>query len=337
MRFFVRDGTSRITAWFVPPISCDYSFFAKTSGVAELWWSGGESTILNGTLISGVTTDDWQPQPQSTPVALVKGSYYWMELLCYDAGDIGECALGVRVHAPRLTIPSGTHGASGSIQRLTILESDRGIELVAPGCAHHGLVPWPVREDQLQAELNALYTSMPTDSTPSGLGVRVTSIGVTESEDHPGWGSHNFQIEFLDPGAMPLLRARAYGVEWAATHVLQGGVDMMPIPGRMLVAPSSKSGVSVRVGGRTTALCDTIDWSKQLTGCWLRYHQVGFRLLPLVHPAYAMGMTLERCNTHCNRWRMPFFVVSQDAGVTVECVLSASHASHKTPPRFVDC
>ena len=101
-----------------------------------------------------------------------------------------------------------------------------------------------------------------------------------------------------------------------------GGVDFLPIPGSMLVAPSRAPAVSVRVRGQTSATCSSVDWPQQALGCWQRQHPSGVPLLGKPGPShrfFSMGMTLERCSTHCAEHGTPYFMVAFESGKSDEC------------------
>ena len=49
---------------------------------------------------------------------------------------------------------------------------------------------------------------------------------------------------------------------------MPGGIDIPPLPGRYLTAPSTASVASVRLAGTTTALCAAPDWDQLHEGCY---------------------------------------------------------------------
>ena len=90
----------------------------------------------------------------------------------------------------------------------------------------------------------------------------------------------------------------------------------------MLLAPSRAPAVSVRVRGQTSATCSSVDWPQQALGCWQRQHPSGVPLLGKPGPShrfFSMGMTLERCSTHCGEHGTPFFMVRSPDAPTRQC------------------
>ena len=92
----------------------------------------------------------------------------------------------------------------------------------------------------------------------------------------------------------------------ATATTVQGGIDVLPITGSSLNAPSTQPVVSVRVRQQTSALCATPDWSALHVGC---YPQA--TLLPASVTSTAMWpstLSLDRCASHCEG--QPRFAVS---------------------------
>ena len=51
-------------------------------------------------------------------------------------------------------------------------------------------------------------------------------------------------------------------------ELVPGGIDVTPLPGRYLTAPTNTSVASVRLAGTTTALCAAPDWDQLHVGCY---------------------------------------------------------------------
>ena len=319
MRSWRADATHRLSAWFVPPVDGEYSFHGRSSGSAELWWSGSArpaeerllfeiqqdvAACVRGTC-SVPLGAGWQSEPQAEPISLLKGHRYWLSLICYEPGA-GDCALGVRIHAPASRVSRDALGGVPPSQRLVLVRTEKMVELsIANGCSRRAWVSWNATEAELSGALLRLFEH--------AGGVLVTQEAASRDQ-------RTYLIEWARHGALPLLQAASHELRWAASHVVKGGVDVLPVAGRMLVAPSKTPRVSVRVRGATTALCDSTPWHERNAGCWLRYHQSGVDAgLSTVRSFYAMGMTLERCDAHCSGLGHAFFAVSADSGVTTEC------------------
>ena len=106
-----RCAGSRLSGWLMAPVSAQYSFVVRADAEAELWWSGNQSatpTALLASSAAGAPAGDWASvfsasgqeggsgTRVSSPVALVAGERYWLELLC--AANATECAVGMRAH-----------------------------------------------------------------------------------------------------------------------------------------------------------------------------------------------------------------------------------------------
>ena len=138
-----------------------------------------------------------------------------------------------------------------------------------------------------------------------------------------------YNITIKAAGSQGLLRARSYGVEWYGVRAKVGGIDMLPITGEMLIAPSLKRRptLSVRLGNQTAAACGSVDWNARRIGCFMRFqprYTVDYEIPDdvLVTNATSVsvgGMTLERCSMHCEKRNYSYFAVSPLSGITQEC------------------
>ena len=68
-----------------------------------------------------------------------------------------------------------------------------------------------------------------------------------------------------------------------------GGIDLTPLPGRYLTAPSTASVASVRLAGTTSALCAAPDWDQLHVGCYAA------SLFGAASHSWSEAMSLERC------------------------------------------
>jgi hypothetical protein len=156
-------------------------------------------------------------------------------------------------------------------------------------------------------------------ATTAAEGVRVARI-----DDGP---SASFIINFLGGGYKPLLHVasaashpllkRAYtadlsnsttsaDVGYGVERVAPGGIDLMPIPGRYLSAPTDQIAVRLRLASQTTARCAAPNWEVARLGCFRTQNRTN---LTLDDDAYAgqpgsartfpRGFSLERCALHC--------------------------------------
>ena len=100
-----RCAGSRLSGWLLAPVSAQYSFVVRADAEAELWWSSNQSATpaaLLASSLAGAPLGAWESvfsaggNAVSSPVALLAGERYWLELLC--AANATECAVGMRVH-----------------------------------------------------------------------------------------------------------------------------------------------------------------------------------------------------------------------------------------------
>ena len=94
--------------------------------------------------------------------------------------------------------------------------------------------------------------------------------------------------------------------------IVRGGLDLLPIPGSSLNAPSSQPVVSVRVRQQTSALCAAPDWSAMHVGC---YPQAALTSVTST-AVWPSALSLDRCASHCASQGQPRFAVSSSD----ECV-----------------
>ena len=126
-------------------------------------------------------------------------------------------------------------------------------------------------------------------------------------------------------------------------EVIEGGVDLLPLPGRYLTAPANESVVSVRLRTQTTAACGRPDWDTALhVGCF----QVGLSVasrwsayagVTALHTAsFDHGgqskLSLERCEAECRGRAAKAFAVF-DGAKQCAC-LSAEPNTDASVPRF---
>ena len=101
---------------------------------------------------------------------------------------------------------------------------------------------------------------------------------------------------------------------------IPGGIDLTPIPGRYLTAPSDTPTVSVRLNGQTSALCESVDWNQLRVGCFNVGDLGSFHPASVVSPSWSQHTSLERCTRECGG--------SQAVGVRRdECVCLSSEPS----------
>ena len=152
-----------------------------------------------------------------------------------------RCNAKVTVHAERTGISSCLSGA---------------VELALPTAGNTATATLPWNATALEAEA-AINTLVPDGST----------VMVHRSGD--GHADSIFTVTFLGAGDWPTLTADATALfkideagsssgsdaTAATAEVIPGGIDLLPLPGRYLTAPSSASVVSVRLKDKATATC----------------------------------------------------------------------------------
>ena len=147
-----------------------------------------------------------------------------------------------------------------------------GVGLSLEGSDATSYLPWDASEAQAESAIASLV--------PDSAGVMVHRSG-------DGHASAVFTVTFLGGGDWPalvldhstLLRTQPLldGATWlnasstanaTVEEVVPGGIDLAPLPGRYLTAPSNTSVASVRLAGTTTALCAAPDWDQLHQGCY---------------------------------------------------------------------
>ena len=147
-----------------------------------------------------------------------------------------------------------------------------GVGLSLEGSDGSAHLPWDATEAQAESAVASLV--------PDGAGVMVHRSG-------DGHAAAVFTVTFLGGGDWPALvldhstlhrtQPLLDGATWlnasstanaTAEEVVPGGIDLTPLPGRYLSAPSNTSVASVRLAGTTTALCAAPDWDQLHQGCY---------------------------------------------------------------------
>ena len=80
-----------------------------------------------------------------------------------------------------------------------------------------------------------------------------------------------------------------YPIPTPTPNQVPGGIDLTPLPGRYLTAPSNTSVASVRLAGTTSALCAAPDWDQLHVGCYAA------SLFGAASHSWSEAMSLERC------------------------------------------
>ncbi len=168
-----------------------------------------------------------------------------------------------------------------------------GVGLGLGGTTAH--LPWDATEAKAEAAISSLL--------PDGSGVMVHRSG-------DGHEFAVFAITFLGAGdwaaltvddsalhRSQLLLNGSYGANAAAAanasiaEVVPGGLDVTPLPGRYLTAPTNTSVASVRLVGTSTALCAAPDWDALHEGCYAA---------PFLGSAASLtDLSLEKCAHSC--------------------------------------
>ena len=79
-------------------------------------------------------------------------------------------------------------------------------------------------------------------------------------------------------------------------ELVPGGIDLTPLPGRYLTAPSNASVVSVRLRDKSTALCTAPNWDELHIGCFAATELANSTSTTVTWPA---AMALEKCARAC--------------------------------------
>ena len=146
----------------------------------------------------------------------------------------------------------------------------------------------------------------------------------------------SFTITFLSGGAKPLLRAvssarqpllqrtftadlsRANSTSTPAVvtveRIVPGGIDLLPIPGRYLSAPSDQPALRLRLSGQTTAKCAAPNWEALHLGCFGLNYTDPYAGQPGASRTF-VGFSLERCALHCQRFAVGAVAFSAELDV----------------------
>ena len=123
------------------------------------------------------------------------------------------------------------------------------------------------------------------------LGATTASEGVHVVRGGDGHSMASFTINFLSGGAVPLLHAvssathplakRTHTADFMSSSTsadvsliverpggIPGGIELLPIPGRYLSAPTDRAALSLRLAGETTARCAAPNWEALHVGCF---------------------------------------------------------------------
>ena len=156
------------------------------------------------------------------------------------------------------------------------------------------------------------------------LGAYTASEGVYVVRSGDGQTSVSFVVTFLRGGARPAivavtsngglpLQKRIFvadmsssstsdAVTVSSTRLAPGGIDLTPLPGRYLSAPSDKVVARVRLGQQTTARCAAPNWDELHVGCFLNESYTNeYQGQPTDTVVFENGFSLERCALHCSR------------------------------------
>ena len=159
------DGAdTRLSAWFVPPITSSYSLVLRSKHGAELWWSGDDATERLERLAVDVDGGfEWPDTRASTPDARISrkldlgaGNKYWLDVVCLGSGG---CSLGVRVHGSLVSSP-----IVDSLRR-SMNYSIPGVSIAGMGATHPKTLSETqtvtIRRDPSQREVRRIELSNP--------------------------------------------------------------------------------------------------------------------------------------------------------------------------------
>ena len=179
------------------------------------------------------------------------------------------------------------------------------------------------------------FMFLPANATPTALATTLNKLlGTTSAADgvrvariNDGASSAaSFTITFLGGGYMPLLQVasaasqplvkRAYtadlvnftisaAVSAVVERVAPGGIDLTPIPGRYLSAPTDHIALRLRLASQTTAWCAAPNWEVAHLGCFsarndtVAFYSDAYAGQPGSARSFLNGFSLERCALHC--------------------------------------
>ena len=180
-------------------------------------------------------------------------------------------------------------------------------------------IPWDSSAHAVTSSLNSL------------LGVSSADDGVLVRRGGDGHASTTFTITSLRAGTRPLLAAVASSATNRATsqsalaqvtyaldgtvscnsttdvavlveRVAEAAIELLPLPGRYLSAPSDQPVITLRLKGQTTARCAAPNWDMLHVGCFeanaTRYAD-GYATRPGAERSFPRGFSLERCAHYC--------------------------------------
>ena len=235
-------------------------------------------------------------------------------------------------HACRAMAPRPLLSAQGTAKLTTSVVVtagaaclEGGVQLsISGGDGASAFVPWDTTAAALTTTVNRL------------IGAATAADGVIVTRGGNGQSSASFTISFLRGGTRSLLRANAtagasslvlrmYSAGYAVSatsadvtarveRVASGGLDLVPLPGRYLSAPTEQPAVRVRVDGakgQSTARCAAPRWQKQLVGCFKthRDNQTTPDYNGIIDAfagqrgsahTFVEGFSLERCAQYCS-------------------------------------
>ena len=210
---------------------------------------------------------------------------------------------------PRLSV-----GAAAKVLIETTMDAGSsclvgGVDLSLPGGESPSVfLPWDATEDAATSALRTLLAD---------------SDDVHVARGGDGHATASFTIRFLHGGARPLLHAASsasrplakltYAADYLSStssadvsvfieRLASGAIELLPIPGRYLSAPSDQPAVHLRLGGRSTARCAAPHWSGLLVGCVGANNTFADAYAGRAGGAavFANGFSLERCALHCS-------------------------------------
>ena len=172
-------------------------------------------------------------------------------------------------------------------------------------------LPADATSESLTTTLNAL------------LGVTTAAEGVLVKRTTDGPSKASFTITFLGGGTKPLLRVisnannpllyrtysanflnstTSYNVSVTVERIAPGGIDLTPIPGRYLSAPTDRTALRLRLASQTTARCAAPNWEVAHVGCFSMNstnYTDAYADQPGSARTFDKGFSLERCAIYC--------------------------------------
>ena len=190
-----------------------------------------------------------------------------------------------------------------------------GVDVTVDGGDTTAYMPWDATAEQATAIVNGL------------LGATTASDGVYVARGGDGHGLATFTVTYLRGGhvATPIqatsssshpLTKRVYPADYATAQsttttvgvgvavetVAPGGIDVLPLPGRYVSAPSDQLALRLRLSGQTTARCAAPNWHELHVGCFnvSSYSNRYAGLAAGDAVEFVKGFSLERCARHCS-------------------------------------